>query len=97
MVLVLKGRPTAIGTPNGEVYLNPTGNTGLATGGSGDVLTGLVAGFLAGGASPADAAILGAYLHGCAADCLARDIAERAILPSDLIDVLPAAIAEVER
>jgi len=97
VVLLLKGRPTAIGTPDGEVYLNPTGNTGLATGGSGDVLTGLVAGLLAGGASPANAAILGAYLHGYAADCLARDIAERAILPSDLIDVLPATIAEVER
>jgi len=57
VVLVLKGRPTAIGTPDSEVYLNPTGNTGLATGGSGDVLTGLVSGFLAGGASPADAAV----------------------------------------
>ena len=96
VVLLLKGRPTAIGTPDGEVYLNPTGNTGLATGGSGDVLTGLVAGFLAGGARPADAAVLGAYLHGYAADSLARNIAERSILPSDLIDVLPAVIAEVE-
>jgi len=96
VVLLLKGRPTAIGTPDGEVYLNPTGNTGLATGGSGDVLTGLVAGFLAGGACPADAAVLGAYVHGAAADFLARNIAERSILPSDLIDVLPAVIAEVE-
>jgi NAD(P)H-hydrate epimerase len=97
VVLVLKGRPTAIGTPDNEVYLNPTGNTALATGGSGDVLTGLIAGFLAGGASPPDAAILGAYLHGYAADCLAREVAERTVLPSDLIDVLPAAITKVER
>lgn len=96
VVLLLKGRPTAIGTPDGDLYLNPTGNTGLATGGSGDVLTGLVAGFLAGGARPADAAVLGAYVHGASADSLARNIAERSILPSDLIDVLPAVIAEVE-
>ncbi len=96
VVLLLKGRPTAIGTPDGEVYLNSTGNTGLATGGSGDVLTGLVAGFLAGGARPADAAVLGAYVHGASADSLARNTAERSILPSDLIDALPAVIAEVE-
>jgi NAD(P)H-hydrate epimerase len=97
VVLVLKGRPTAIGTPEGQVYLNPTGNTGLATGGSGDVLTGLITGLIAGGASPTDAAILGAFLHGYTADYLIRDIAERSIIPSDLIDALPFAIAEVER
>ena len=97
VVLVLKGRPTVIGTPEGNVYLNPTGNTGLATGGSGDVLTGLIAGFLAGGASPSDAALLGTYLHGFTADWLARDRAERAILPSDLLDAFPFALAEVER
>jgi len=96
VVLLLKGRPTAIGTPDGEVYLIPTGNTGLATGGSGDVLTGLVTGFLAGGARPADAAVLGAYVHGASADSLACNIAERSILPSDLIDVLPEVIAQVE-
>ncbi len=97
IVLLLKGRPTAIGTPKGEVYLNPTGNTGLATGGSGDVLTGLIAGLMAGGATPTEGAILGAYLHGATADLLARDRAERSIIPSDLIDALPYAIAEVER
>jgi NAD(P)H-hydrate epimerase len=97
VVLVLKGRPTAIGFPDGEVYLNPTGNTGLATGGSGDVLTGLIAGFMAGGASPADAAVVGTYVHGYAADWLTRTRAERAILPTDLLEALPYAIAEVER
>jgi NAD(P)H-hydrate epimerase len=97
IVLLLKGRPTAIGTPEGEVYLNPTGNTGLATGGSGDVLTGLIAGLMAGGATPTEGAILGAYLHGATADLLARDRAERSIIPSDLIDALPYAIAEVKR
>ena len=97
VVLLLKGRPTAIGTSDGEVFLNPTGNTGLATGGSGDVLTGIISGLLGEGASLADAAIVGAYLHGYAADYLARDRAERSIIPSDLLAALPHAIAEVER
>ncbi len=96
VTLLLKGRPTAIGTPDGAVTLNPTGNTGLATGGSGDVLTGIIAGLLAGGATPDEAAILGAYLHGYTADYLARDRAERAIIPRDLIATLPHAIKEVE-
>lgn len=97
VVLLLKGKPTAIGMPDGDVFLNQTGNTALATGGSGDVLTGIIAGLLAGGASLADAAIVGAYLHGYAADYLARDRAERSIIPSDLLAALPQAIAEVER
>ncbi len=97
VVLLLKGRPTAIGTLDGDVFLNPTGNSGLATGGSGDVLTGIIAGLLAGGASLTDAAITGAYLHGYAAEYLARDRAERSIIPSDLLTALPRAIAEVER
>ncbi len=97
VVLLLKGRPTAIGLPDGEVYLNPTGNTGLAKGGSGDVLAGILAGLLAGGVSPRDAALLGAYLHGLAADLLAHEGAERTILPSDVVEALPRAVSEVER
>ncbi len=95
--LLLKGQPTAIGTVDGKIYLNPTGNTGLATGGSGDVLTGLVAGFLAGGASPTDAAIIGAFVHGAVADRLARTTSERSMLPSDLIRMLPHTLASIER
>ncbi|MCD6495123.1 NAD(P)H-hydrate dehydratase [Candidatus Bipolaricaulota bacterium] len=95
-VLLLKGSPTAIGTPKGDVFLNPTGNTGLATGGSGDVLTGIIAGLLAGGAPMRDAAILGAYMHGYTADYLARDHSERSIIPSDLLEALPQAIKELE-
>jgi len=105
VVLVLKGRPTAIALPDGDVYLNPTGNDGLATGGSGDVLTGLIAGFAAGGArvpdvggAPlADAAICGAYVHGLAAEVFARASAARAMLPSDLLETLPEALWEIER
>lgn len=95
-VLLLKGRPTVVATPEGECFLNPTGNTGLATGGSGDVLTGLIAGFAAGGASLEDAAILGAYLHGWAAEVFARDRAERALTPSDVIDLIPSVLREAE-
>jgi len=97
VVLVLKGRPTVVAIPGGDLYLNPTGNTGLATGGSGDVLTGLIGGFLAGGVPLGDAALLGVYLHGLAADLYARDRSERSLVPSDLIEVLPRAIREVER
>jgi NAD(P)H-hydrate epimerase len=97
VVLVLKGRPTAIGLPGGDVYLNPTGNEGLATGGSGDVLTGLIAGFVAGGASLADASLAGAYVHGLAAESYAHDRSPRAFMPSDLIDLLPRTLWEVER
>jgi hydroxyethylthiazole kinase-like uncharacterized protein yjeF len=96
LTLLLKGRPTAIGLPDGTVYLNPTGNTGLATGGSGDVLTGLIAGFVAGGATLEDAAILGAYVHGWAAEIYARNRAERSLTPSDLIELLPTVLREVE-
>ena len=61
------------------------------------MLTGVVAGFLANGASPADAAALGAYVHGATADLLAREIPERSMLPSDLVEALPLALAEIER
>jgi hydroxyethylthiazole kinase-like uncharacterized protein yjeF len=94
--VLLKGRPTAIATRSGDVWLNPTGNTGLATGGSGDVLTGMIAGFVAGGAPLVDAAILGAYLHGTAAEAFARDRSERACTPSDLVDLLPSVLKEAE-
>jgi hydroxyethylthiazole kinase-like uncharacterized protein yjeF len=97
VVLVLKGRPTAIGLPDGDVYLNPTGNDGLATGGSGDVLTGLIAGFAAGGVSLGDAALVGAYVHGLASEIYARNRAPRALVPSDLLDLIPEALREVER
>ena len=96
VVLVLKGRPTAIGLPDGNLYLNPTGNEGLATGGTGDVLTGLIAGFAAGGASLADASLVGAYVHGMAAEAYARDRAARSLMPSDLLDRIPGVLREVE-
>jgi len=97
VVVVLKGRPTVIAAPDGTVHLNPTGNAGLATGGSGDVLAGMIAGFAAGGAGLEDAARIGAYIHGHAAEIWARTRSERSFLPSDLIDLLPDAVREAER
>ncbi len=95
--LVLKGKPTVIASPCGEMFVNPTGNTGLASGGSGDVLAGIIAGLIGQGASGLDAAILGVYLHGFTADLLAANSAERAILPTDLLSLLPQAIFKLER
>jgi len=96
-ILVLKGRPTVIALPDGTVYFNPTGNDGLATGGSGDVLTGLMTGFIAGGASLEDAALAATYVHGFTAEVYARDRATRSLLPTDVIELLPIALWEIER
>jgi NAD(P)H-hydrate repair Nnr-like enzyme with NAD(P)H-hydrate dehydratase domain len=67
-VVLLKGAHTSIATPEGKVYFNNTGNPGMATGGSGDVLTGLITGLLAQGYSSSDSALLGAWIHGLAGD-----------------------------
>lgn len=91
-ILVLKGGPSVIAAPGGPLFVNATGNAGMATAGSGDVLTGLIAGLLAQGAAPLDAALCGVWLHGAAGD-LARDAkGEMALIAGDLIDYLPAAM-----
>jgi NAD(P)H-hydrate epimerase len=95
--IVLKGRPTVLAAPGAIPLLNPTGNDGLATGGTGDVLTGMIAGLLAGGATPDRAAAVAAYLHGSAADRLSRRIAPRSMVASDLLDALPALLGSIER
>ena len=97
VITILKGRPTVIAFPEGKLYLNPTGNAGLATGGSGDVLTGLVAGLIAGGASLEDAALVGPYVHGVAAQLFSLDRSERSLVPSDIVELLPRAFREIER
>jgi NAD(P)H-hydrate epimerase len=94
--VVLKGGPTATGVPDGSVYLNSTGNPGMATVGSGDVLTGIVAALWAQGVPQNAAAYAGVFLHGLAGD-IARDIfGQRSIIAQDLIDQLPAAMKKVE-
>lgn len=95
-VVVLKGYRTLVATPGGEVHVNPTGNPGMASGGTGDVLTGLIAGLLAQGLGALDAARLGVYLHGLAGDLAAARTGETALAASDLLTYLPAAFLEVE-
>jgi ADP-dependent NAD(P)H-hydrate dehydratase len=90
VILVLKGHGTVV-TDGKQVFINPTGNPGMATGGSGDVLTGLLAALLGQGLEPFVAAQLGVYLHGLAGD-LARDhLGEASLIASDLLQYLPAA------
>lgn len=90
-VVVLKGYQTVVADPGGEVCVNPTGNSGLGSGGTGDVLTGVLGGLVAQGMSPWDAARLGVYLHGLAGDLAAEVKTERALIARDVLDALPEA------
>ncbi|MDB9822546.1 NAD(P)H-hydrate dehydratase [Deltaproteobacteria bacterium] len=95
--LVLKGARSLISEPGGKIYLNPTGNPVLSSGGSGDVLTGLISGFLARGCSATGAATAGVYLHGLAADLLAEDMGEAGVLAGELLDVIPGLMDALAR
>lgn len=92
VVLTLKGAHTVVAAPDGQVRINLTGNPGMASGGMGDALTGIISGFLAQGVAPFDAACLGVYLHGLAGDLAARELGTVGLLASDLIARTPAAI-----
>ena len=96
-VVVLKLHRTLIATPEGALYENTTGNAGLARGGSGDVLSGIIAGLAACGLSPSVAAVCGVYLHGAAADLCAAQCSMQAMLPEDLLDDLGTLFLEKER
>lgn len=86
--IVLKGRYTFIATPNGKGYFNTTGNPGLATAGTGDVLTGVLTGLLAQHYAPLDACLLGVYLHGLSADIAVKEVSEEALVASDVYQFL---------
>ena len=94
--IVLKGHYTAICTPEGHVHFNPTGNSGMATAGSGDVLTGILTALLAQGYTEEEACLLGVYLHGLAGDIAARTLGEHSLTASDMIRALPKAFAELK-
>jgi NAD(P)H-hydrate epimerase len=94
-ITVLKGHRTVV-TDGENIYLNSTGNPGMATGGTGDVLTGLIAALIAQGLRPFDAAVLGTYLHGLAGDLAVREHGQCSMIASDLIRFLPAAFRTVE-
>ena len=95
LYIVLKGRYTAICTPEGKTYFNTTGNSGMATAGSGDVLTGILTSLLAQGYSPLSACLCGVWLHGLAGDLAATELSEDALTASDIISYLPQAILKL--
>ena len=94
-IIILKGHHSYIATPSGQCYFNSTGNAGMAKGGSGDVLTGILTALLAQGYEPAKAAVLGVYLHGLAGDFAAKSFSQEAMLPGDLIHSLPEAFLSI--
>ena len=95
IIIVLKGSHTSISDPSGNIFFNSTGNNGMATAGSGDVLTGVITSFLAQGLTPLNAALTGVYLHGLAGDIAAENIGFDGLIASDLIQALPTAIMKV--
>ncbi len=95
--VVLKGHHTAICMPDGHVVFNTTGNAGMATAGSGDVLTGIITGLLANGYTREQACLLGVYLHGLAGDLAVREIGEESLVAGDLIDYLPKAFLKLKK
>jgi len=95
-VVVLKGAGTVVAVPGGKAYINSTGNPGMASGGSGDVLTGIIAGLLAQGLTPENAAVAGVYLHGLAGDRVAAANGMAGLLAGDMIEALPGVIESIK-
>lgn len=97
ITVVLKGNKTVVANSTGDTYINITGNPGMATAGSGDVLCGIISGLIAQGLKPNDAAVTGVYLHGLAGDYVAEFKGERGLIAGDLINNLPDVIARFEK
>lgn len=95
VVMVLKGAHTRITTPVGRVYFNSTGNPGMATAGSGDVLTGIITAFLAQGIKPENAALISVYIHGLAGDLAIQKKSEISLVAGDIIDYLGSAFGKI--
>ncbi len=93
--IILKGHHTLIACPNGDAFFNTTGNSGMATAGSGDVLTGVLTGLLAQGFTPKNACILGVYLHGLAGDLAAEKMSQEAMIAGDIIECLGEAFKKL--
>lgn len=93
--ILLKGHYSMLCTPQGKTYINTTGNAGMATAGSGDVLSGIITALLARGYAPGQAAILGMYIHGLAGDLAAEVLGQESLIASDIIDYLPMAFKRI--
>jgi len=96
IIVVLKGHGTIV-TDGNSMFVNPTGNPGMASGGTGDVLTGVISALIAQGLTPFDAAVLGVYVHGLAGDLAAKQKGLVSLIATDLIDSLPGAFLELEK
>jgi hydroxyethylthiazole kinase-like uncharacterized protein yjeF len=95
VILVLKGQRTLIAFPDGRVWINPTGTPAMGTGGSGDILTGILSGFLAQFPNqPAEAVAAAVYLHGLAGQIGAQELGEKCLIATDLLRYLPRAIEQ---
>lgn len=94
VVLVLKGNKTVVAGPKGETYVNATGNSGMSTAGTGDVLTGMIASFIGQGIDAYSAAVIGVYIHGLAGDLAAKEKGQFSLIASDLLKQLPKAIKD---
>ncbi|UCE28018.1 MAG: NAD(P)H-hydrate dehydratase [Candidatus Coatesbacteria bacterium] len=94
--VILKGYLSVVTGPGKPTFLNPTGNPGMATAGSGDVLSGIVLAFLAAGLEPFEAALAGTYVHGLAGDIAAAELGERSVIAGDIMDFIPGAFDEIE-
>ena len=97
VIVVLKGAHTCVSFPNGEVYMNTTGNPGMATAGSGDALTGVILGLLAQAYSPKDAALIGVFVHGRAGDLAAEQHGQISMIAGDLINALGEAFQKLKK
>jgi NAD(P)H-hydrate epimerase len=95
VIVVLKGARTIIADPEGQVFINITGNSAMATGGTGDVLTGMIAGLIAQGQTPLNSSILGVYLHGLTGDLVFQEKGTLSLIASDLLEKLPLAISSL--
>ena len=95
LTLVLKGAPSVTGLPDGDVWINSTGNPGMATGGMGDLLTGIIAGLMAQGVSSERAAALGVYVHGLAGDMAAEVLGRHGLIASDVLKAVPGAVSSL--
>ncbi|NJD01771.1 MAG: NAD(P)H-hydrate dehydratase [Ruminiclostridium sp.] len=95
VTVVLKGSGTVVALPDGTIYVNTTGNPGMATGGAGDVLTGIIASLAGQGVKLSDAAVAGVYLHGLAGDAAAGKKGMHGMIASDIIEELPYVIKEI--
>lgn len=96
-IVVLKGSHSIVASPDGEVFINPTGNAGMATAGTGDVLSGIIGGLLAQGLKPIDAATVGVYIHGAAGDYAAMELGETGLIAGDIMNAIPFALTNLEK